>query len=501
MNIKIQVVPIHIVLQTPNVISMKTKSYLIFKLIGALVPLLFVMCAKKSALIESPVTAKTTAIVKDSIINTTINNGLPTKVLTSSFAVDPSVSCSYTVQPSDWFVDGTDIAPGSVICIPAGTRGALLLKNLKGTPAQPIIIINKGGRVTFSTTLSASYGFKTQNCKYFKVLGSGSPSIKYGFDITGGNIGMTMDDLSSDFEIANVEVRNSGFAGIMAKTDPSCDVATQRGHFTMSNVLIHDNYVHQTGGEGLYIGNSFYADGRSLPCGTVYPHDIVNLRVYLNITDSTGCEGIQVGSAVSAVNIYCNTVKMPGLTPFASGQNNGIQLGEGTGGYCYNNVIKNAPGNGIIVLGIGNNIVFNNYIINSGAYGIFADSRYTPGPYFQLIHNTIINPGLDGIKLNSESIPMNIVVNNAIIIPGSGVAINRKSSDVKLTAAGNYVGKDISELKFVNFDGNDFHLQPTSPLINSGANALIYGMIFDYYGKLRPVGLGYDAGATEYQGY
>jgi hypothetical protein len=41
-------------------------------------------------------------------------------------------------------------------------------------------------------------------------------------------------------------------------------------------------------------------------------------------------------------------------------------------------LIKNAPGNGIIVLGLGDNLVYNNYIINSGAYGIFADSRYTP---------------------------------------------------------------------------------------------------------------------------
>jgi hypothetical protein len=62
------------------------------------------------------------------------------------------------------------------------------------------------------------------------------PGLTYGFNVNGGNIGMTMDDLSSDFEISNVEVRNSGFAGIMAKTDPSCDVATQRGHFTMRNM-------------------------------------------------------------------------------------------------------------------------------------------------------------------------------------------------------------------------------------------------------------------------
>jgi hypothetical protein len=64
----------------------------------------------------------------------------------------------------------------------------------------------------------------------------------------------------------------------------------------MSNVKFHDNYVHHTGSEGFYIGNSFYA-GETKECGTLYPHDIVNLEVYDNYTAHTGAEGIQVGSA------------------------------------------------------------------------------------------------------------------------------------------------------------------------------------------------------------
>jgi hypothetical protein len=410
---------------------------------------------------------------------------------------ETGVVCTYTVKPSEWFVDGAAIPAGSTICVPAGTRGALLLKNFKGTAAKPIIIINKGGRVTFTEPATASYAFKTQNCQYLKITGNGEAAIKYGFVVNGGNLGMTMDDLSSDFEISNVEVRNSAFAGIMAKTDPSCDVATQRGHFTMSNVILHDNYVHGTGGEGFYVGNSFYADGVSLACGKVLPHDVTNVKVYNNIIDSTGCEGIQVGSAIAGAEIYNNTVNRPGLKPFAAGQDNGIQIGEGTGGKCYNNLVKNAPGNGIIVLGLGDNLVFNNYILNSGAHGIFADSRYTPGPNFQFINNTIIAPALDGIKLNSETISMNTVINNVIVKQG-GIAINRKSIGVKLTNLNNYVNVDINACKFVNYSADDFHLQSSSPLINAGANVLPYGVSFDYYGTARPAGSAFDIGATEY---
>ena len=456
------------------------KSYFTRCIAGLLAISSLAMCTKSAVEPAKPVSG--------------IDAKLKTKMSTQAIGDEGT----YTVQPNQWFVDGAGIEPGTVIYIPAGTRGALLLKNLKGTVAQPIIIINSGGKVTFTTAVTASYAFKTQNCQYFKILGNGEPSVKYGFDVNGGNIGMTMDDLSSDFEIANVEVRNSGFAGIMAKTDPSCDIATQRGHFTMRNIILRNNYVHKTGGEGLYVGNSFYAQGSSLACGNVLPHDVVNLKIYSNLIDSTGCEGIQVGSAISGCYVYKNIVKSPGLSPFATGQNNGIQLGEGTGGRCNNNLVKNAPGNGIIVLGLGDNLLFNNVILNSGANGIFADSRYTPGPNFKFINNTIIASAADGIKLNSDAIPMNTVINNIIVQSGSGIAIHKKNNSVKLTSLSNYVGNDITSLNFSNYNADNFHLQSSSPLINTGANVSSYGVSLDYYSKTRPVIGAFDIGATEY---
>ncbi|SEO74446.1 Right handed beta helix region [Mucilaginibacter gossypiicola] len=460
---------------------MGKNNYLIRVIAGVLVISGFARCSKSVNKIEKPAAP------------------IPEQVNPEqSLATTAVTNYTYTVKTTEWMVDGTKIPAGAKIYIPAGKRGSLLLKNLKGTAAAPIIIVNQGGRVSFTTETTASYAFKTQNCQYFKVLGNGVSTIKYGFDVNGGNIGMTMDDLSTDFEIAAVEVRNSGFAGIMAKTDPTCDAATQRGRFVMKNVLIHDNYVHKTGGEGLYIGNSFYEDGVSTSCGTVLPHDVVNAKIYKNLVDSTGSEGIQVGSATSGCEIYNNVVKNPGRSPFSAYQDNGIQIGEGTGGKCYNNLVKNAPGDGIIVLGLGDNLVFNNYIINSKSYGIFADSRYTPGKNFQFINNTIIGSVLGGIKLNSETIPMNTVINNVMIQSASVQSIIRKSTGVKLTASNNYVSTDVNTCKFVNYGGDNFHLQASSPLINKGANVLSYGVKSDYYGTARPSGAAFDIGATEY---
>ena len=454
-------------------------NYLLSGTLIVAILLSFTMCAKKPTATEvvksSPDTTSTPIVVKN-----------------------PVAACTYTITPAAWEFDGTAVAPGSVLCIPAGSRTALLLKNLKGTADKPIIIINKGGAVIFNASLSAGYTFKTTNCQYFKIMGNGAAGIKYGFVIKGGNIGLTMDDLSSDFEIQNVEVSNSGFAGIMAKTDPTCDVATQRGNFTMKNVFFHDNYVHQTGGEGFYIGNSFYAEGVSASCGIVLPHAVINVKVYNNLTDSTGAEGIQVGSAISGCEIYNNSVKSPGVTPFANDQNNGIQIGEGTGGKCYNNLVSGAPGNGIIVLGLGDNLVFNNIILNSGDNGIFADSRYTPGPNFQFINNTVITTVNNGIKLDSELIPMNTVINNVLVNTG-GTAIFKNSNNVKLTSANNYINKDVATCGFIDFNNGDFHLQSLSPLIDAGADVSPLGISFDFYHNTRPSGSAFDIGATEYQ--
>jgi hypothetical protein len=457
---------------------MKNKNYLTRIMAGALVISSFAMCTKSN--VEKPA-------------------GLAVNTTSSNVQTEAVSTFTYTVKPSDWMVDGTNIPAGATIFIPAGTRGALLFKNLKGTAEAPITITNQGGKAIISTSVTASYAFKTQNCSYFKVTGKGTASVNNGLVVNGGNISMTMDDLSSDFEISGVEVCNSGFAGIMAKTDPSCDAATWRGHFTMKNVLIHNNYVHKTGGEGLYIGNSFYADGISLSCGKVLPHDVVNAKIYANFVDSTGSEGIQVGSAVSGCEIYNNMVINPGMSPFSAYQDNGIQIGEGTGGRCCNNLIANAPGNGIIVLGLGNNQVFNNYILNSNGYGIFADSRYTPGPYFQFINNAIINSKLGGIKLNSETIPMNTVINNAIVQSGgASLAIIKKSSSVKLTASNNYITTNVANIKYVNYNGGDFHLLSSSPLVKAGQNTTAYGVSFDYFSTPRPLLSTFDIGAAKY---
>jgi hypothetical protein len=429
-----------------------------------------------------------------------------TEVATASTTVSQSAdlttipacsSCTYVVPANTYNIDGTKLGlkPGAVICLNSATvYKNLFFSNLNGTPESPITITNCGGTVNI-TVSGKSFVILTQKSKNFRIAGSGGG---YGLKLAGATSqGITLDYLSSDFEIDHVEISNIGYAGIMAKTDPTCDNATVRGAFTMRNVRIHDNYIHDTKAEGLYIGNSFYAKGVSLSCGTRLPHAIEQVKIYNNKVLNTGHEGIQLGCATVGAAVYNNTVENFGTTN-ETYHTNGIQIGEGTGGLCYSNFIKKGPGHGISVLGLGDNLVHDNIIVEPGTNGIFCDERYTPGTGFKFINNTIVNPGNDGIRLYAELVSMNYVLNNIIVKPKSGVYLKLLNSKVKVTQSGNYYTGDLAGVKFVAPTSNNYRLSSTSPAVNKGVVITTYGISQDYYKSARLKGAAYDVGASEY---
>lgn len=417
--------------------------------------------------------------------------------------------CTYTVPANTHIIDGKvlNLLPGSVICLRSGIAYKnLQFKNLLGTYSQPIIIRNCDGPVTLEAT-GLSFGMKFISSKYFKVTG-GSTSKVYGIKINGGHIGMSLEYRSTNFEVDHIEVSQSGFAGIMAKTDPTCDDATIRENFTMYNVSFHDNYVHHSGGEGFYIGNSFY-EGANTSCGLRSPHEIRNVKIYNNIVQYSGWEGIQLGCATHSAAVYKNTIENYG-TKNASGQNNGVQLGTGTGGLFYQNFIKDGTGNGLIVLGLGDNLIHDNIIINSGEHGIFCDDRYTPGTGFKFLNNTLINPKGDGIRIYADLPTLtNLVWNNIMVNPGSYSAyvyprsandayIYKLSGNVNLNVSNNYYTRNIADLKFLNVAAHNYRLSSSSPVINKGKSVSAYNIVKDFYFQTRLKGTHYDVGASEY---
>jgi hypothetical protein len=429
--------------------------------------------------------------------------------LSVHFSWAQNCNCKYTVGLSEVNVDGKalGIKPGDVICLQPGTRSVLRFSNIIGTADKPVIIKNCGGVANVENG-DRNYSIWVSTSRYFKISGTGDASKQYGIrckTTKAGSNALVVSDLSSDVEIENVEIAGAGFSGIMAKTDPRCDLTANRGRFTMYNVVVHDNYVHDVGGEGMYIGNSFYNgwNGNTLCLGVLlYPHDVVGCKVYKNIIKRTGAEAIQVGAATSGCEIYSNDVELFGQDPFANYQNNGIQIGLGTGGLLYNNKIRKGPGNGILVQGKGDNKVYNNIVIDAGSNGIYCDDATLLGilgPGFSFVNNTIINPGEDGFKIAAERLSMNHFINNIVIRPGSGKYVNKVHPTVKLQELNNFYSNNIADAKFVNAASYDYHLLTASPAFNKGTSTSSYGVTFDFDKKARPAGGVFDIGAFEMQ--
>ena len=413
--------------------------------------------------------------------------------------------CAYIVPANVKVIDGKKLGlvAGNIIGLNSEiTYGTLEFHNIVGTPEQPIIIKNFGGPVNIIAT-DKWHAVKTERSKYFRITG-GTKSGVYGIRVQGGEMGFKLDGLSTNFEVDHVEVSYVRFAGIMAKTDPTCNDATIRGNFTMYDVSLHDNYVHHTGGEGFYVGNSFW-DGMERECGLRLPHEIKGLKIFNNKVDNAGWEAIQVGCAIEGAEIYDNVITNYG-TVNRQFQNNGIQIGAGTGGLVYSNLVKDGPGNGMIIMGTGDNIIYNNIIVGAGSNGVFCDERYTPGEGFKFINNTIINPRKDGIRLFAELVPMNMIVNNLIVNPGTyGTYANNDeafvylmSRDVRVTISNNLFARSADEVQFVDHERDNYRLKAMSPAINYGRDISRYNIPVDFYQSMRKKGSAYDAGASEH---
>ncbi len=423
-------------------------------------------------------------------------------------------NCDHVITPEKDFIngDGLNIQPGDVICIQAGKYRSLNLFNFQGSAQNPITFINCGGQVIIGDP-DWHYGFVMNNNRYFRLTGTGDPNFEYGIKIDNTHSsGLAISTRSSDYEIDHLEISNTGFAGMHLLTSPKCDPSTWRENFTMKNISIHDNYVHDTHGEGFYIGHSKY-NGQTITCDgqkiTVLPHVIKNIKVFNNTIKNTGWDGFQVSCAIENCDIFNNSVSNTGIEG-KNTQSAGIVIGGGTAARLYNNVVTHGNGAGIHVFGLGNTQIFNNVVYDVVGDGIFIGEKSTvKGWAFEIINNTIVKTGRDGIRMYNELSRNNKFFNNLILNPAS---INDYSNEDKAyiyflpriptenhQIANNYTHKSIDNAKFVNVGNKDFRLQAASPAMDKGRDVSGLGINKDALNVSRPQGGAFDAGAFEFK--
>jgi hypothetical protein len=417
----------------------------------------------------------------------------------------PCHKCDHFVAPDISTFNGETarVKAGDIICLKSSNAytSAITFKNIYGTKEKPVIITNCGGSVLVNTP-GTPFVLRFTESRFFRITG-GNQENHYGIKLTGSKSnGLVMGKFTTNFEVDHLEVFEVGFAGIMAKTDPGCDDGTTRENFTMHDVSFHHNYIHDTHGEGFYIGHSSYG-GKETSCGLRFPHTISNVKVYKNTVKNSGWDAIQVSSATIGAEIFGNIIENY-ATANQAGQNSGICIGGGTGGVCSGNLIRNGSGPGISVFGLADNIIQNNIIINPGSVAVFCDERTDPGSGYHLINNTIINPRGAAFLIYAEKVPVNNVINNLIvhdsaaIVTGDSAFIKTLGPHVKVHASNNFFTTRMSDAGFVNPDKMNFRLNRRSPLIDQGGDVSRFKIERDFYLDKRRRGPRYDIGASEH---
>lgn len=400
------------------------------------------------------------------------------------------------------------ILPGDTILLESGKRKSLKISNVLGDSLNYVIITNAGGDVIIENT-DFHYGFVMSNSRFFRLTGNYKNGNNYGIRIlkTGeGANGLGIGELSTNYEVDHIEIANTGFAGIFAFSQPTCDLSANKGQFEQRNTIIRDNYIHDTYGEGMYLGHSFYT-GYTITCDSenkkVFPHEIKGLKVYNNLLENIGYDGIQVCSAVDDTEVYNNRIYNYG-TLNEETQHSGIQIGAGTKLKCYNNSILKGSGTGIMMLGLADSYIFNNLIVDAGKnfypedatlriHGIFVDDRLTySNTSHYILNNTIISPKSDGIRFISTLSSKNIIANNLIVKPGSVYVyepennrfINLKQeSDVSLHTNfyTDYTNGDMN----ADSINSIYECLSTLPIANRGIDCSFYNFDFDFFNKSR----------------
>jgi hypothetical protein len=211
--------------------------------------------------------------------------------------------------------------------IPAGTYPKMALGNLpERDPASPLVITNQGGQVRIGPPEAGDNYLWTVDGgsnwiitgRYDPDSGTGDEAFpghrcgeyassrgKYGFlsddayaKGTYLHMGISVGDATA-FELEYLEITRSGFAGIRL-LNPHGDGQPDK---PMSDVKVHDNYVHDTDGEGIYFGWTGEPPSALIP----------NLKIYNNRFVRTGNEALQIQDLGDGTEVRNNVIAFAAL--------------------------------------------------------------------------------------------------------------------------------------------------------------------------------------------
>ena len=317
---------------------------------------------------------------------------------------------------------GVPIAPGRTIILnlissSPDDRFRIWFSDLKGTAENPIVVTCT---TTYDIKFESYWGLIFARCEHVIVNGAAykmQPYMKVRRhpDSDTGLIAVSVGQKSTNIKLAQIEISDVKFCGIQGKTDPNkTDPSTWRGAFTMYDFNIHNCYIHDTAGEGQYVG--YFDSGTHTYNGQTYrAHEIRGMKNYRNRYVKNGWDAIQINNATQceiAHNYIYNAA-------WYGEPNQATAFSGNFEGSIHDNLVEGIThGLGFQIGALGALNVYNNVIsgILDGASPLFLlSAKEVPE------QNTAIINGMP-----SNEIPIKIF-NNALIGTGKSICINAQN--------------------------------------------------------------------------
>lgn len=412
---------------------------------------------------------------------------LATALASMAARAEAQCDCDHTLALDDTVVDGDalGVMPGDRVCVEAGERPFLRLNHFTGTAAEPITVLNCGGVVRIHNTDRAYALVIEGESEFLHVTGTGDPASEHGFRISAPDtdpypgIGVWIQGRATDIEVDHMEVFDTGFAGVMAKTDPGCDDRAAWPTFVQRNTHLHHLWVHDTGGEGFYVGST-QAMGYSRTCEgatvVIPPHRLDGVDIHHVLIEDTGWDGIQIGFARTECFFHDSVVHRVGLLGVEF-QMQGLQIGNESSCEVRRNDLRDGPAMGIIVLESGDSLFADNVIARFAVNGIYANDRGMITSDWRIVHNTIALTGEAPVRVFSTGAGE---ATNNFVIGASDGSIEVPGAWPETT---NVYAADVGAAGILGAD--DFHLGDTSVARGAGTDRTAVGFDRDLDGRGR----------------
>lgn len=320
---------------------------------------------------------------------------------------------------------------------------------------------------------SAGFGFFMLNSSNVKILNNYTYSTQYSGIYNEDSDSITID--GNEVELANKDGGSQESISIASGT----------------NFIVSNNRVHGGGKEGIDAKGS--VDNGKIFGNIIY--DMARVGIYIDAWDSLS----------NNIEIYNNIVS-DSKSQDSGASEDGIRIGAEHGGVIsnakiYNNIVHKIAASAIVLSnwkesGFKEPTFKNISILNNTTYNCGTrDSSYGGGIDIQgasatgiIIQNNILSQNRNfPIRLSTGIPSANVTISNNLIEKSGGTQASNSSTGVNAV-----IGRPL----FTDPAVNDFHLQSTSPAINSGLSTGAPDKDFDLHS--RPQGGQVDIGAFEY---